>query len=290
MEPRWRTAPIPRGHSGSCVPAAAAATQVNRRTLRRRVVRAALVLESFQGLASTVCRIPRGARSCRSVLPSLLLALALSGAAVAQVKIGLMVSATGPTTAIGIPQKNTGELLPQKIGDVDDRVHPVDDGGDTTRAVQNVKKLIQEHNIDALIGPSTTPNALAILDVIAEGKVPLMATVGTLGGGRAARREEALGVQDHAERRPHRRGAGQAHGEDRREDARLHRLQGPVRRELAQGVRAAWPRRRASSSSATECYLRTDPSVTGQALKLLAGEARRGADRRRRRSRRCCRR
>jgi branched-chain amino acid transport system substrate-binding protein len=45
--------------------------------------------------------------------------------------------------------------------------------------VQNAKKLIQEHNIDALIGPSTTPNALAILDIIAEGKVPLMATVGT---------------------------------------------------------------------------------------------------------------
>ena len=35
----------------------------------------------------------------------LLLALALSTAAAAQVKIGLMVSATGPTTAIGIPQK-----------------------------------------------------------------------------------------------------------------------------------------------------------------------------------------
>ena len=88
--------------------------------------------------------------------------------AVAQVKIGLMVSATGPTTAIGIPQKNTGDLLPRKIGDATVEYIQLDDGGDTTRAVQNVKKLIQEHNIDALIGPSTTPNALAILDLIAE--------------------------------------------------------------------------------------------------------------------------
>jgi branched-chain amino acid transport system substrate-binding protein len=55
----------------------------------------------------------------------------------------------------------------------------LEDGGDSTRAVQNIKKLIQEHNIDALIGPSTTPNALAILDFIAEAKVPMMATVGT---------------------------------------------------------------------------------------------------------------
>ena len=97
----------------------------------------------------------------------------------AQVKIGLMVSATGPTTAIGIPQKNTGELLPKKIGDTTIEYIQLDDGGDTTRAVQNAKKLIGENNIDALIGPSTTPNALAILDIIAEARVPLIATVGT---------------------------------------------------------------------------------------------------------------
>jgi len=97
----------------------------------------------------------------------------------AQVKVGLMVSATGPTTAIGNPQKNTGELLPKKIGDVTVEYIQLDDGGDTTRAVQNIKKLIQENNIDAMIGPSTTPNALAILDVVAEAKVPMMATVGT---------------------------------------------------------------------------------------------------------------
>jgi branched-chain amino acid transport system substrate-binding protein len=96
-----------------------------------------------------------------------------------QVRIGLMVSATGPTSAIGIPQKNTGDILPRRIGDATVEYISLEDGGDTTRAVQNAKKLIQEHNIDALIGPSTTPNAFAILDIIAEAKVPLMATVGT---------------------------------------------------------------------------------------------------------------
>lgn len=97
----------------------------------------------------------------------------------AQVRIGLMVSATGPTTAIGIPQQNTGMLLPSRIGDATVEYIQLDDGGDTTRGVQNVKKLIQEHNVDALIGPSTTPIALAILDVIAEARVPLLATVGS---------------------------------------------------------------------------------------------------------------
>ncbi len=107
------------------------------------------------------------------------LAFCLPLAAAAQVRVGLMVSATGPTTAIGIPQKNTGDLLPRRIGDTTIEYFQLDDGGDTTRAVQNIKKLIQENNIDAMIGPSTTPNALAILDVIAEAKVPVMATVGT---------------------------------------------------------------------------------------------------------------
>jgi branched-chain amino acid transport system substrate-binding protein len=107
------------------------------------------------------------------------LALCFSALAVAQVRIGLMVSATGPTSAIGIPQKNTGDMLPKKIGDTTVEYIQLEDGGDTTRAVQNIKKLVQENNIDALIGPSTTPNALAILDVIAEARVPMLATVGT---------------------------------------------------------------------------------------------------------------
>jgi branched-chain amino acid transport system substrate-binding protein len=97
----------------------------------------------------------------------------------AQIRIGLMVSATGPTSAIGIPQKNTGDILPRTIGGASVEYVSLEDGGDATRAVQNIKKLVQEHHIDALIGPSTTPNAFAILDVIADAKVPMMATVGT---------------------------------------------------------------------------------------------------------------
>src|SRR5436305_15095553 len=78
-----------------------------------------------------------------------------------------------------MPQKNSGDILPKKIGDVAVEYISLEDGGDTTRAVQNIKKLVQENNSDALIGPSTTPNALAMLDVIAEAKVPMMPTVGT---------------------------------------------------------------------------------------------------------------
>ena len=114
----------------------------------------------------------------RMAAVALALMLAAPGA-MAEIRIGLMVSATGPTSAIGIPQRNTGEILPRTIGGERVRYYSLDDGGDTTRAVQNVKKLIQEDHVDAVIGPSTTPSALAILDVIAEAKVPLLATVGS---------------------------------------------------------------------------------------------------------------
>ena len=111
---------------------------------------------------------------------ALALAATLSvSTAFAQIRIGLMVSATGPTSAIGIPQRNTGEILPRTIGGATVEYISLEDGGDTTRAVQNVKKLIEQDHVDALIGPSTTPNAFAILDFIAEAKVPLLATVGT---------------------------------------------------------------------------------------------------------------
>jgi branched-chain amino acid transport system substrate-binding protein len=112
--------------------------------------------------------------ACIALLGTLPLA-----SASAQVRIGLMVSATGPTAAIGIPQKNTAALLPTRSGGATIQYVQLEDGGDTARAVQNAKKLIEEDNVDALIGPSTTPNALAILDIVAEAKVPLLATVGT---------------------------------------------------------------------------------------------------------------
>ena len=59
--------------------------------------------------------------------------------ACAQVRIGLMVSSTGPTAAIGIPQKNTGRPAAAQDRRRTVEYFQLDDGGDTTRAVQNAK-------------------------------------------------------------------------------------------------------------------------------------------------------
>ena len=115
----------------------------------------------------------------RPVLAALLAACACMSAAVAQVKVGVIYSATGPTAVVGIPQKNSVPLLPRKIGDATVEYIPYDDASDSTQTVQLVKKLISDQHIDALIGPTGSPNAMAILPLIAESGIPMLAPVGT---------------------------------------------------------------------------------------------------------------
>ncbi|WP_211166918.1 ABC transporter substrate-binding protein [Aromatoleum evansii] len=113
----------------------------------------------------------------RLALSGLVLAASLS--ANAQVKIGVVSSATGPTALVGIPQKNTVALLPAKIGDLSVEYIPLDDASDPTASVTAVKKLISEQNVDAIIGPSGSPNAMGVIQFVADAGVPLLAPVGT---------------------------------------------------------------------------------------------------------------
>jgi branched-chain amino acid transport system substrate-binding protein len=107
------------------------------------------------------------------------LALAASLSAQAQVKIGVITSATGPTAFVGIPQKNAVALLPKKIGDTTIEYISFDDASDSTQSVTLAKKLLTEYKIDALIGPSGSPNAMGVLQVMAEAQTPMLAPVGT---------------------------------------------------------------------------------------------------------------
>jgi len=95
-------------------------------------------------------------------------------AASAQVKIGVTLSATGPAASLGIPEKNTIALLPKEIGGKSVQYIVLDDASDTVHAVQNTHKLIDEDHVDAIIGSSVTPNSLAMLDVVAQGKTPMI--------------------------------------------------------------------------------------------------------------------
>ena len=99
---------------------------------------------------------------------------ALSGQAWADVNVGVTVSATGPAASLGIPEKNTIALLPKTIGGQNVNYIVLDDASDTTAAVSNTRKLIAERKVDVVIGSSTTPNSLAMIDVVAEAQTPMI--------------------------------------------------------------------------------------------------------------------
>ena len=50
----------------------------------------------------------------------------------------------------------------------------LDDASDTTTAVANTRKLLTEHKVDIIIGSTTTPNSLAMIDAVAEAQTPMI--------------------------------------------------------------------------------------------------------------------
>ena len=78
----------------------------------------------------------------RKVLLAAALAALAVPAAHAQLKVGVTLSATGPAASLGIPERNTFQLLPKEIGGLKVEYIVLDDGSDTTRARQNTEKLV----------------------------------------------------------------------------------------------------------------------------------------------------
>ena len=110
----------------------------------------------------------------KSLVMGLVLALGCS-LALAQVKVGVTVSATGPAASLGVPEKNTVDLLPREIAGQKIEYLVLDDASDTTNAVNNTRKLIAENQVDVVMGSTVSPNALAMIDVVAEARVPMIA-------------------------------------------------------------------------------------------------------------------
>ncbi|MCM2252494.1 MAG: ABC transporter substrate-binding protein [Ramlibacter sp.] len=101
-------------------------------------------------------------------------AMLAGGLALADINVGVTVSATGPAASLGIPEKNTVALMPKTIAGQKVNYIVLDDASDTTAAVTNTRKLITESKVDVVLGSSTTPNSLAMIDVVSEAKVPMI--------------------------------------------------------------------------------------------------------------------
>src|SRR6266568_9464123 len=98
-----------------------------------------------------------------------------AGIALADINIGVTLSATGPAASLGIPEKNTLEMIgsPAVAGQ---KLHFIvlDDKSDTTEAVKNTRKLISEDKVDVIVGSTITPNSMAMRDIAVEAEVPMI--------------------------------------------------------------------------------------------------------------------
>lgn len=98
--------------------------------------------------------------------------LVSAGSAQADIKVGVILSTTGPATSLGVFERNGVMLGPQTIaGQKVDYIF-LDDTSDATVAVKNARKLMTEDKVDVIIGPTITPAAIALIPVVAEGTTP----------------------------------------------------------------------------------------------------------------------
>ena len=192
-------------------------------------------------------------------------------AAFAQITVGVTLSSTGPAASLGIPERNTIALMPKEIGGQAVNYIVLDDASDTTAAVSNTRKLITDNKVDVIIGSTVTPNSLAMIDVVAEAKVPMISVAAS------ARIVEpvddkkfwvfktpqndiqmSLAIVDHMAANGVKTvgfiGFSDAYGEG-------------WYQEFTKAAKA-----KNLSIVANERYARTDTSVTGQTLKLMAAK------------------
>lgn len=105
----------------------------------------------------------------------LLVPMFAAGTVLADVNVGVTLSATGPAASLGIPERNTFELIGSPtIAGVKVNFIVLDDASDTTKAVTNARKLISENKVDVVVGSTTTPNSLAMIDVVSEAETPMI--------------------------------------------------------------------------------------------------------------------
>jgi branched-chain amino acid transport system substrate-binding protein len=112
--------------------------------------------------------------------------LAVAGPAAAQVKVGAVLSVTGPASFLGDPEKKTLEMyveeINQKGGVNGQKLQLVvyDDGGDANNARTFATRLVEEDKIVAMVGGTTTGATLAMIPLFEEAQIPFISLAGAI--------------------------------------------------------------------------------------------------------------
>lgn len=109
-------------------------------------------------------------------LPLTTAALCIASLAHADITIGVSLPLTGPASGLGVPSKNGFAFWPETIAGEKVKLVILDDASDPTQASKNARRLITEDKADLLIGSSLAAGAMAMAEVVAEGKTVQMAS------------------------------------------------------------------------------------------------------------------
>ncbi|RIY38867.1 ABC transporter substrate-binding protein [Neopusillimonas maritima] len=110
---------------------------------------------------------------------ALALATLLPFGVYANVKVGVILSSTGPGASLGIPQKNMFAILPHTLGGEPVEYIIVDDATDATTAVKMARKLIVQDKVDLIIGSSVVPMSISVAGIAQELETPQIALAPT---------------------------------------------------------------------------------------------------------------
>jgi branched-chain amino acid transport system substrate-binding protein len=112
----------------------------------------------------------------RSVLGACLaVQLFAAPALAADINVGIILSATGPAAAIGNAERNGTAFGPAEIAGKKVNYVFLDEASDSTAAVTALRKLYEASKIDILVGPTTTPGSFAAIDPAVEYGLPVIA-------------------------------------------------------------------------------------------------------------------
>ena len=124
-------------------------------------------------------------RRAQLVLAAASLAAACGASAQETLKIGAIYSTSGPGAFLGVPEERGLRLKADEInkaGGINGRKVELvvyDSEGNTTKAAQLARRLIESDKVLAIVGPSSSGESLQVLPIANELKTPLIAHAGT---------------------------------------------------------------------------------------------------------------
>lgn len=122
----------------------------------------------------------------KTLLSATTLVAAFAAPALAEIKIGASLSETGPAAFLGDPEAKTLKMIFDKINaDGGINGEPVklviyDDGGDANKAKTFATRLVEDDEVAAVIGGTTTGTTMAMIPVFEDAEIPFISLAGAV--------------------------------------------------------------------------------------------------------------